>query len=178
MLNIKRGAIELSVTTIVVVVIGITLLSLGLLFVRDTFKSIGDLKTKAFDNANTELNKISHNEEITLNPEEFDLEKKDYRIVELYIANLENEPATFTIKVIPPSGLDAAIAQTGEERAKEYTYGEVGIGEEMKVQIIIMATSKAILGPVGVPIEISSDQWENPKPISFTVNVIKSSGVF
>lgn len=178
MIGSKRGAIELSVTTIVVVVIGITLLSLGLLFVRDTFQSIDDLKTKAFDNANTEINKISHNEEITLNPEEFNLEKKDYRVVDLYIANIENEPATFTVKVMPPAGLDAAIAQTGEERAKEYEYGEVEIGEEMRVQIILMATSKSRLGPVGVPIEITSDQWENPKTISFTVNVIKESGIF
>ena len=37
----KRGAIELSITTIVVVVIGITLLTLGLRWITTTMDDIG-----------------------------------------------------------------------------------------------------------------------------------------
>ncbi|MEK6922696.1 MAG: hypothetical protein AABX08_02755 [Nanoarchaeota archaeon] len=42
MIKSKRGAIELSITTIVVVVIGITLLTLGLTFVYNIFQDIGE----------------------------------------------------------------------------------------------------------------------------------------
>jgi hypothetical protein len=47
----KRGAIELSMTTIIVIVIGITLLSLGLIWVKNTFSNIGDMTQKQFDQA-------------------------------------------------------------------------------------------------------------------------------
>ena len=42
----KRGAIELSITTIVVVVIGVTLLVLGLTFVSNIFRDIGQQQKK------------------------------------------------------------------------------------------------------------------------------------
>lgn len=50
-LKTKRGAIELSMTTIIVIVIGITLLSLGLIWVKNTFSNIGDMTQKQFDQA-------------------------------------------------------------------------------------------------------------------------------
>ena len=44
----KKGAIELSMTTIIVVVIGITLLSLGLMWVNNLFNQLGTSTDDAF----------------------------------------------------------------------------------------------------------------------------------
>lgn len=54
----KKGALELSVNTIVIVVIGITLLVLGLVFVRSIFTKLGGLGTEAFQQAEQELKQI------------------------------------------------------------------------------------------------------------------------
>ena len=51
----KKGAIELSMTTIIVVVIGITMLTLGLAWIKDTFSNIDELGQGAFDAADALL---------------------------------------------------------------------------------------------------------------------------
>ncbi|MDD5133423.1 MAG: hypothetical protein PHD81_01100 [Candidatus Nanoarchaeia archaeon] len=47
----KKGAIELSMTTIIVIILGVTLLSLGLMFIKGTFGNITDITDKTFDQA-------------------------------------------------------------------------------------------------------------------------------
>ena len=44
----KRGALELSMNTIVIIVIGVVLLSLGLFFVRGLFSQINEIKDDVF----------------------------------------------------------------------------------------------------------------------------------
>ncbi len=51
----KKGAIELSITTIIVIVLGITLLSLGLVFIRGLFGKISGLTEQAFGAAQSEI---------------------------------------------------------------------------------------------------------------------------
>lgn len=51
----KKGAIELSMTTIIVIVLGVTLLILGLVFVRDIFGKTTQLGTQAFDQAQKQI---------------------------------------------------------------------------------------------------------------------------
>ena len=51
----KKGAIELSMTTIIVIVMGVTLLILGLVFIRNIFGRIGGLTEEAFSSAEKEI---------------------------------------------------------------------------------------------------------------------------
>ncbi len=71
MIKGKKGALELSVNTIIVIVIGVTLLILGLVFVRGIFKQQTDLSAKAFEEANKQLDALSGdlNEFLTIAPE-------------------------------------------------------------------------------------------------------------
>lgn len=54
----KKGALELSMNTIIIIVIGVVLLSLGLMFVRGIFTQTTDLSDKVFANANKELDAL------------------------------------------------------------------------------------------------------------------------
>jgi hypothetical protein len=54
----KKGALELSMTTIIVVVIGITLLTLGLTFVRNIFSGIGESTAGVQEMSKKELSKL------------------------------------------------------------------------------------------------------------------------
>ncbi|MBI2499413.1 hypothetical protein HYV88_04190 [Candidatus Woesearchaeota archaeon] len=58
MINNKKGAIELSITTIVVVVIGITLLALGLAWVSGIFERLQGTTKGAFEKADAEIGNI------------------------------------------------------------------------------------------------------------------------
>src|SRR3989344_4024738 len=51
----KRGALELSMTTIIVIVIGVTLLSLGIIWVRSTMEKVTQLSDASFATAQQEL---------------------------------------------------------------------------------------------------------------------------
>ena len=47
----KKGALELSMNTIIIIVIGVVLLSLGLIFVRGLFGQVESLSKSAFETA-------------------------------------------------------------------------------------------------------------------------------
>ena len=65
----KKGAIELSMTTIIVVVIGVTLLSLGLFWVRGMFENLEGISGDAFDHARDAIDQIGQaNEPLTISP--------------------------------------------------------------------------------------------------------------
>ncbi len=51
----KKGAIEMSMTTIIVIVLGVTLLILGLAFVRNIFGKTEQLGLQAFEQADKEI---------------------------------------------------------------------------------------------------------------------------
>ena len=51
----KKGAIELSMTTIIVIVLGVTLLILGFVFIKGIFGSLGGISDTTFDKAQTLL---------------------------------------------------------------------------------------------------------------------------
>lgn len=61
----KKGALELSVNTIVIVVIGVTLLTLGLVFVKNMFDNLGDLSGKTFDKGDAMLEDLSGGSKLT-----------------------------------------------------------------------------------------------------------------
>ena len=54
----KRGAIELSMTTIIVIVLGVVLLSLGLMFVRGIFKQITDESDQIFAMSEEQISEL------------------------------------------------------------------------------------------------------------------------
>ena len=173
----KKGAIELSMTTIIVIVLGVTLLSLGLMWLRSTFGGVMDLSDLSLKTAQGEIDKVTHEGELTLTPETLSVEKgsNKAKIIKLYISNIGDEPTTFQATVEPPKGLDANFADTNTEESNEY---ELEVGEEGGIQIYIIANKLAILGPTGLPIKVSSDSWSTPKTKTAVVNIEKKSGLF
>jgi len=87
----KKGAIELSMTTIIVVVIGVTLLSLGLFWVRGMFENLEGISGDAFDHARDAIDQIGQaNEPLTISPSQITLEPKKNDAIGVIVANLES----------------------------------------------------------------------------------------
>ncbi|MEK6907190.1 MAG: hypothetical protein AABW45_01565, partial [Nanoarchaeota archaeon] len=91
MLKNKKGALELSINTIVVIVIGVTLLTLGLVFVRGIITKTTDLSDKAFQDANEQLDSLSGsvNEFLTVAPEVVRAKAGDINGFGVLIKNIE-----------------------------------------------------------------------------------------
>ena len=91
MLKNKRGALETSVNTIIVIVIGLTLLILGLTFVRGIFGKQTDLSDKAFEEANRELDSLGGqiNELLTVSPDTIRINAGDTSGFVVLVKNVE-----------------------------------------------------------------------------------------
>lgn len=90
----KKGAMELSMNTIVIVVIGITLLVLGLVFVRGIFTKLGGLGTEAFQQAEQELKQIQAGDTKLNFPASIDLKKGKSSSPVLRICNTDGTLAS------------------------------------------------------------------------------------
>src|SRR3989344_3723079 len=103
----KKGALELSMNTIIIIVIGVVLLSLGLMFVRGIFTQTTDLSDKVFANANKDLDALggSVNSALVVSPETVRIKAGQTSSFIVLVTNLEEGIAysglTGTLETIP-----------------------------------------------------------------------------
>ncbi len=89
MLRNKKGAIEMSMTTIIVIVLGVTLLILGLAFVRNIFTKIGGISDETFNAAQEQLGGLERVDRLlTINPSRFELKQGKHMVVKVIVANM------------------------------------------------------------------------------------------
>jgi hypothetical protein len=102
----KRAALELSMNTIIIIVIGVVLLSLGLMFVRGIFGNVNDLSRNAFEDADNALNQIAtHDQKLTI-PSQIIVKQGDSATSNAWVVNEEASQQSFTLAVTAGSGND------------------------------------------------------------------------
>lgn len=113
----KKGALELSMNTIIIIVIGVVILSLGLIFVRGIFTNITDLSEKVFGNANKELDSLGGdvNNFLTVSPETVRLKGGQTSGFIVQVTNLD-EGVTY-------EDLTGSLEATGQGVRCEFTDG-------------------------------------------------------
>ena len=100
----KKGALELSVNTIIIIVIGVTLLTLGLLFVRGIFSKITEISDNTFNKANDLLGGLEEvSELLTVIPTQLEVELGKDDVTKIIIANFKESDINVGIKVTPRS---------------------------------------------------------------------------
>lgn len=133
--NSKKGAIELGMNTIIIVVIGITLLSLALVWIRGMMgeKGIGGLTQSAFGQAQTAVSDIykGTSEDLTVSPETLSINPGKSGRAKMIFSNLEDTDFS-SVK------FQTAVAE-GEGASK------------IKVQCLFANTLKSTAGPYDVP---------------------------
>lgn len=133
--NSKKGAIELGMNTIIIVVIGITLLSLALVWIRGMMgeEGIGGITKSAFGQAETAISDIYEgtSEDLSVSPETFTLNPGKSGKAKMRFSNLEDTDVS-NVK------FQIALAE-GEGKAKP------------KVQCVFANTLKTTAGPYDVP---------------------------
>jgi hypothetical protein len=98
----KRGAIELSMTTIIIIIVGVVLLSLGLSWVKNSFSKVNELSNDAFLTADSVIqNEMAPSDTFYLSG--YSIEAKQGKFTKIYSGvqffGQANESALFTLGV-------------------------------------------------------------------------------
>jgi hypothetical protein len=175
----KRGALELSVNTIVIVVIGVALLSLGLIFVRNTFGGLTKMSDDIFGTAETTISKLHSGARLTL-PTSVDVKQGEVVRLNAFVGNdgtrctVNNFALTATL----------SAGSSSEIGVKPISPSPVTIkpGEEGTFVIAVGATKSAPLATggiddpsVSVTVTCGTEVYDTS---AFTINVQKGGGLF
>ena len=167
----KKGAIELSMTTIIVIIIGITLLSLGLLWVRSTFTNINRISQGAFEKADGAISDIFKEVDKTLSitPPSIELQQNGLQTVQFIVTDFEEIALTVKAKVTSSDKtLDCLFADTLKTESKEY---KLESGKQVNLKLIVQEKG----GNLGVKVcnvEVPTIKGDNSE--SLVINVVKS----
>lgn len=173
----KKGAVELSMTTIIIIVIGITILSLGLVWIRSVFSDVGQLTKGAFEQAEGQIQDIfsGTNQPIALSPSETAVSQNGKETANLIINNLGSSTVSVSVqaKSIALGGSEAktlicAFADTLTSTSATYSLSS---GKGVKLQVITQDQGSP-LGTYSCVLTISGLS-EGPEVTSLIVTIEK-----
>ena len=105
----KKGAIEFSMTTIMVVVIGVAVLALGLTWIRSTFTQVGTLTEQSLDAAETVVGEIGFTGKISA-PATITMDRNDAKKFRVLVRNDERTDArNFKLRAVDQDTADCVI---------------------------------------------------------------------
>ncbi len=177
MIQQKKGALELSMNTIVIVVIGVTLLVLGLAFVSGVFDKLTVLSDDSFDKANERLNQLGGDYEslITLAPNNFDIEKESSKSKGLYIviSNLGSTPLDpLNVQLEVPQDSSNDITCKFSDGATTKVVRSLGSGENERLDVLVSAKSAAPLGTESCIVKVPNGPNNLDRERTFIVNIV------
>ena len=110
MLN-KKASLELSIRTIVVIILAMTLLGLGLGFIRNTFSDIGGLSGDVSEQIRQQIQDdlITNDKKLSFPKTEVKIDKGDSEILTVGIRNKEDDILTYKLQFTShsvPDGVD------------------------------------------------------------------------
>jgi hypothetical protein len=109
----KKGAIELSMTTIIIIIVGVVLLGLGLTWVKTTFGNVGDLTEESFRVAQDTIQRDMAPDD-TFYVSGYSIKAKQGKFTEVYagIQFFDPDPnsiTTYSFSVNSPEAMTAGI---------------------------------------------------------------------
>jgi hypothetical protein len=192
----KKGALELSVNTIVIVVIGVALLSLGLIFVRNTFGGLTKMSDDIFGTAETQIGELHTGSKLTT-PSTVNVKQGQVVRTNIFVGN-DNTMTSCTGNIFSidlgdtpgatqvDNGVGPAITISAKLISKNHI--KIEPGEEATFVVAVAATKNAPLSSgllegainerdftVQVTAKCDSDVYNTG---AFIVNVQKGGGLF
>ncbi|MFH1210831.1 MAG: hypothetical protein V1645_02845 [archaeon] len=181
----KRGALELSVNTIVIVVIGVALLSLGLIFVRNTFGGLTKMSDDIFGTADTQIGKLHSGARLTV-PTTINVKTGSVVRANIFVGNDGTRCTANTFKLTLGDSGASQVCNTGSTICAKIISKDsltIAPGEEGTYVVAVAATKAAPLSSgnlgtdvtVGVIVTCGGSDYDTS---AFTINVQKGGGLF
>lgn len=125
----KRGAIEFSMTTIIIIIIGVAILALALPWIARTMGQAGELTDTAFSAAKEQLRtRVGPANPLVVSPEDVTIKSGEQKLVAIAFYNTESRDVTPTLNDI--SGDYFIIEKSdnpGTIKSKEIAYWKLSI---------------------------------------------------
>jgi len=180
----KRGALELSITTIVIVVIGITILTLGLVFTKGIFGKLTSLSDEVFGKGSTIIDTLSIDAKISVPSSVIVQQGKSttFKVQVGHDGTLSGQ-RTFSLQLTPrpPTGYPTGVVEARVISEPSVTLNE---GQQATFVVQVATTTSAPLssGLGRTPaygITITTSGQSAPYATSaFVVNIEKGRGLF
>ena len=150
----KRGAMELSINTIIIIVIGVALLSFGLLFLGDIKDKVFSLGEKAFGEADTALTDLNQADAKLTVASSVSVKKGDSTNFQITVGNEKQTKSSFTIEVKP-----AADNLAGEKLKISIPRSqfEIESGAGKRLTAGVTAAENIVQGSYAYLIEVKAD---------------------
>jgi len=129
----KKGAIELSMTTIIVIVLGVTLLTLGMVWISSLFGSIQSLTDTQFAAAQKLIeNQMGNNEKFFVAGSSFDVASGKSITINVGVQNFGTSGTTnkFKLEVTAGEGADSSWVTIPAEE-------EISVGDKKGIPIVL-----------------------------------------
>lgn len=169
----KRGAIELSMTTIIIIVIGITILVLGLAWVRNMLGGASDLTQKALEGGQQQISEImgSSTDPLTLYTTKTELERSDWTQIAVIVFNdqgvQQDLTLTTAVSTSKENSLDCYIADSGG-LTDSFTL-DSGATED---EVIVIEDGGSPLGLYVCNVELTDATGNKVADASITVEIV------
>ncbi len=184
----KRGALELSVNTIVVIVIGVALLSLGLIFIKNLFTGIGGISDEIFNTAEITIGQL-HQQDVKLTvPSQVNVKQGQKKAANIFVGNdgytCGTGTQTFTLEMIPVSGLSIINGSPPMVKAKIISPTSVTLtaGQKAGFVVEVVAINNAPLGGTlddpAYSVSVKCSNGQIYEPSAMMINVVKGGGLF
>ena len=110
----KRASLEISIQAIVIVVLAMTILGLGLGFVRGLFKDIGGTTTQVTEQVKQKIldDLITGDKKVSFPSTEITLDKGGSTVLTIGVRNKGDQPLNYRVQFTPISGPDGAGGTT------------------------------------------------------------------
>jgi len=174
----KKGALELSINTIIIIVIGVTLLTLGLVFVKNVFTKLTEISDDTFGQAKTEISKMHGEARFTV-PPVIKVNQGKRTTEKIYVGNdgVTCSSNSFTLSLSKSSGSTFSESQIMAKVISQQTI-EIKAGQEAEFVVEIAATSDAPLvsdAAYQVTARCGNLNYANS---AFIIEIDKGSGLF
>lgn len=170
----KKGAIEMSMQTIIVVVIGITLLTLGLQFVYKTFADVGSQQKAVNEATQKQLRELfgESDDPVALISNSITIKQGASEDFAVGFKNIGTTGGDFSYKVI----LDSApnnLKSVDWMSSQSNDLGPLGVGDDYPELLALDVPNDAIPGTYRFKIELtcSADGCGTGKKFPFTIRV-------
>lgn len=173
----KKGAIELSMTTIIVIVLGVTLLILGGVFIKKIFGDTLEISDETFATAKSQLTKLENlNQFLTLNPKSIKVEQGQFKAAEVILLNQGREEISVkaTIDSINDDKLTCLFYDTKSKESDSYPLSS---GEHATISVVVQDNNGG-LRPTGCRVTVQGAPTNVQNSGTIIVEVIKSEGFF
>tara|TARA_Y100000310_G_scaffold315803_1_gene366785 strand:- start:362 stop:853 length:492 start_codon:yes stop_codon:yes gene_type:complete len=148
----KKGAIEFSMTTIMVIIVGVVVLSLGIAWVMGSFEKIGGITDAAFEGAKEQLGaKLTAQDPMGVSPSTVTLAPGKSTTVAVGYLNAGSTSVSVSLGAISDTiGTDTIGTFTTDNTLKN-----IGAGDTFTWKVILKASATA--GQKVVPVKLTKD---------------------